>query len=68
MNIKALALAVLVVFGPAGLLIWGLFVEAGGLPLTIWIIFGVSAIAVPVLFLGWTAIMYEEMKGWLKEK
>jgi hypothetical protein len=68
MNIKALALAVLVVFGPAALLLWGLFVEAGGLPLTIWLILITTPIAALLLFVGWTSIMYEEIKGWLKEK
>jgi hypothetical protein len=51
MNIKALALSVLVVFGPAALLAWGLFIEAGGLPLTIWLFL----IIIPIVALALAA-------------
>jgi hypothetical protein len=67
MNIKALALAVLVVFGPAGLLIWGIFVEIGGLPLTVWLILSVCPIAVIAILVGWTAIAYDEIMDYINK-
>jgi hypothetical protein len=67
MNIKALALAVLVVFGPTGLLIWGIFVEIGGLPLTVWLILSVCPIAVIAILVGWTSIAYDEIMDYINK-